>query len=587
MLTLAFNIQPAKAKPTTWTVDDDEPADFSTIQEAIDSPEVVDGDVIFVFSGTYYEHVTIDKSLSLIGEDSSTTIIDSSGTGTVIHVTASNVVISSFTIRNSGKEYWSMGIFLDGIGVTGCTIMSNNVSNNGGFGIFACWANDNSISNNLVTFNGRDGIRVDVSRNILTNNIVSCNGWLGTLEGGGIFLYGAFDCLIEGNTASNNRNSGIDVQGVSSNITIRDNIAENNGRDGIFHYGSLACSTEANTIPNNGANGISIYFSNDNIISHNTITSNNWHGIHLYRSGYNVIEENMVNSSGFDGIQLVQSNNNEVDDNEVTFNGWIGIWTFQCKGNIISGNTVVSNTLHGIMLAQSNSTTVTENKVADNDEIGILVGDYPLARPSNNTIARNIVLNNRNGICLEYSSNNTLVGNTVTNNSEWGIYINTSSNNTIYHNNFINTKQVYSYDSINTWDDGYPSGGNYCSDYKERYPNAMELDDSGIWDTPYEIDESNQDNYPLMEPWTPIDELKAEIEELGSEGEIDNRGIVKSLIAKLNVAQKLVDKGKIDEAISILEEDFIPQVHNLSGIHITPEAADILIESAEYILSHL
>ncbi|MFX0108364.1 MAG: hypothetical protein ACFE7R_08780 [Candidatus Hodarchaeota archaeon] len=83
-----------------------------------------------------------------------------------------------------------------------------------------------------------------------------------------------------------------------------------------------------------------------------------------------------------------------------------------------------------------------------------------------------------------------------------------------------------------------------------------------------------------------IDELKAEIEEMGSQGDIDNQGIVRSLLAKLNVAQRLVDKGKIDEAIMVLE-DFIPQVQELSGIHITPEAADILIQSAEYILSHL
>jgi len=92
-----------------------------------------------------------------------------------------------------------------------------------------------------------------------------------------------------------------------------------------------------------------------------------------------------------------------------------------------------------------------------------------------------------------------------------------------------------------------------------------------------------------MEPWTPlprtIGELKTEIEELGSGGEIDNQGIVKSLIAKLNVAQKLLDKGKIDEAKTILADDFIPQVQNLTGIHITEESANILIKSAEYILS--
>jgi hypothetical protein len=50
----------------------------------------------------------------------------------------------------------------------------------------------------------------------------------------------------------------------------------------------------------------------------------------------------------------------------------------------------------------------------------------------------------------------------------------------------------------NFWDNGYPSGGNYWSDYKEKYPNATELDESGIWSTPYVIDENNTDNYPLI-----------------------------------------------------------------------------------------
>lgn len=45
--------------------------------------------------------------------------------------------------------------------------------------------------------------------------------------------------------------------------------------------------------------------------------------------------------------------------------------------------------------------------------------------------------------------------------------------------------------------------------------------------------------------------------------------------------------AQIDEAKSVLENDFIPQVHNLSGIHITTETADVTIQSAEYIISHL
>ena len=41
------------------------------------------------------------------------------------------------------------------------------------------------------------------------------------------------------------------------------------------------------------------------------------------------------------------------------------------------------------------------------------------------------------------------------------------------------------------------------------------------------------------------------------------------------------------EAKTVLADEFIPQVQNLSGIHITPEVADVLIRLAEYILSQL
>jgi hypothetical protein len=68
---------------------------------------------------------------------------------------------------------------------------------------------------------------------------------------------------------------------------------------------------------------------------------------------------------------------------------------------------------------------------------------------------------------------------------------------------------VYSYNSINVWDDGYPSGGNYWSDYDatDFYsgPYQNETGRDGIGDTAYVIDENNQDNYPLVKPWSPHD----------------------------------------------------------------------------------
>ena len=58
----------------TVTVDDDGGQDFKNIQDAIDFAD--EGDIVFVYSGTYYENVIINKSINLEGEDMDTTIID-------------------------------------------------------------------------------------------------------------------------------------------------------------------------------------------------------------------------------------------------------------------------------------------------------------------------------------------------------------------------------------------------------------------------------------------------------------------------------------------------------------------------------
>jgi hypothetical protein len=61
--------------------------------------------------------------------------------------------------------------------------------------------------------------------------------------------------------------------------------------------------------------------------------------------------------------------------------------------------------------------------------------------------------------------------------------------------------------SVIAWDDGYPSGGNYWSDYTglDLYKGANQTvaGSDEIGDTPYTVDANNIDHYPLMNPWTP------------------------------------------------------------------------------------
>jgi len=160
--------------------------------------------------------------------------------------------------------------------------------------------------------------------------------------------------------------------------------------------------------------------------------------------------------------------------------------------------TVVGPTV-GIFLDSGRVNVTVRNVKITDFENGILLYDSS----SNCVVGNNITENARFGIQFSQSSGNSIVGNNIIGNNVSGIYLD-SPNNLIYHNNFIdNTAQVsMAMAGANVWDDGYPSGGNYWSDYNgtdlhsDTYQNQTGSD--GIGDTGYVIDENNTDNYPLM-----------------------------------------------------------------------------------------
>ena len=136
-----------KAEPNTIVV----PDDYGSIQEAINNAD--EGDTVFVKSGTYFENVMINKSLSLIGENWESTIIDAKRAGTPISIIHDNVPITGFTIRNGscydrGIDFWA-GVDYCNI----CNISKNRIINNP-YGIDVACSSNNIIVGNYLDGNG-------------------------------------------------------------------------------------------------------------------------------------------------------------------------------------------------------------------------------------------------------------------------------------------------------------------------------------------------------------------------------------------------------------------------------------------------
>ncbi|MEM3578286.1 MAG: NosD domain-containing protein [Candidatus Bathyarchaeia archaeon] len=175
------------------------------------------------------------------------------------------------------------------------------------------------------------------------------------------------------------------------------------------------------------------------------------------------------------GLLMTNVSNCNVSNIIIT-NNWVGLWLEDSSNNDMS-NIKIMNNRYASWLVRSHHNTLKNTAIANNTKYGLWLEDS-----LSNNLSKIIITNNEVGIQLEEAYNNTIYCNALIN----------------------NTYQVFNLWSTNTWDNGYPGGGNYWSDYagidQKSGPNQDEPGSDGIGDTPYTIDENNIDRYPLMEP---------------------------------------------------------------------------------------
>jgi parallel beta-helix repeat protein len=367
--------------------------------------------------------------------------------------------------------------------------ISNNNASNNWWGIYLCESSYNNIFNNNVNSNNYPGIQIIFSSyNSISNNSASNNSY-------GIYLWESSNSKIYNNNVNSNNWCGILLDSSSYN-NISSNKVNSNIRDGIRLWSASNNNVLSSNSASNNDRGIFLFYSSNNIITNCDVLSNKGHGIYLCDSLNNEITNCDIVDNGVNGINL-QFSTAEVNGNRILNNGWIKVpsWYYPAifcyessptiKNNVISGNAWAA------IECQYSSPLIDNNIITANYYYGVYFKYYcsPIIR-------NNEINDNWAGVWAESSTDSIIEGN--------GILM-LCPNNKIFHNNFIsNTIQVYGY-GINQWDDGYPSGGNYWSDYSgiDDYsgPNQNISGSDGIGDTPYIVGENIRDNYPLMYPW--------------------------------------------------------------------------------------
>jgi len=245
ILILLFFVGGSGGKGEILTVDDDGEADFQTIQVAIDNAH--EGDTVLVKSGTYFENVVVEKSITLSGEGPEATIINGNGSGKCIQLEVNDTNILNMKLSNADYGLYAGGshignlndvvveeMDLKGIFLTHSSEwkFTNTSVSSCNIGIQLHTTTNTKIINSTIRENSNYNLYLYSSDRNSIEDVVSSNSTIGV-----ILIYSdnnSFSNL----TSMSNSNSGIFFSASSNNTITNGSVKSSGKKDIILDHGS-------------------------------------------------------------------------------------------------------------------------------------------------------------------------------------------------------------------------------------------------------------------------------------------------------------------------------------------------------------
>ncbi|MGQ0798445.1 MAG: right-handed parallel beta-helix repeat-containing protein, partial [Methanobacteriota archaeon] len=198
-------------------------------------------------------------------------------------------------------------------------------------------------------------------------------------------------------------------------------------------------------------------------------------------------------------IQIRDSSEVVIRQSRIGGGNW-GVYFLRTSGVVVSENDLRGVLLSAIQAVDSEA-AIAANRISS-VETGIDLID------ARGTVTSNEVSLSYFGVNVLGTQTDVVVrGNNLSRN-QYGMRVWDQTSASVHHNNFLHNR-VQAIDQrlfVDQWDDGYPSGGNYWTDYAGVDACSGPFQDvcpdpDGVGDTPYVIDFDSRDFYPLMAPF--------------------------------------------------------------------------------------